>query len=541
MEPDGTAVASATEGGELAVIRVTQAGGLDTSFGQNGIAARSTGVGSDEAGGIAVEPDGRALVLGLSGSDPIVARFQNDGSPDPSFGVGGAVNVNDPGSSLFEARGIGLDPNGDIVIGGAADTDLAAARLLPSGRRDTTFGTDGIADLSSLNQSAVLTSSDLAVQGDGDLILGGSEISLPGLIGSNPTPSISQQAVVARILGGTGPATAVPLAVNRYAGPDRISTALAISEATFPTGGFSNSRRALLRSMLSRRDSPYFATAPIPIPIGVGGSGGGDVVLASADNWPDAVVGAPLSAEEGAPLLLTHANSLDPRVLAEIVRVLGDGSEGGTVQVLGGTSAISDSVVGALADQGYQIQRLAGVDRYATAVAVAEQGPPDRVVLEATGTDFSDALSAGAAAAHDQGAVVLTDGGDMPASTDQYLIHNAAVRVAVGKLAADADPAATPIVGTDRYQTSLMVAERFFSTPGLVGFATGTDFADALIGGVRAGFEGGALLLTPPSSLPAGLPAYLVSVGPWVRELDIFGGTSAVSAGVQAAIRQAIG
>ncbi len=287
-------------------------------------------------------------------------------------------------------------------------------------------------DLAAVSQGALVASSDLAVQGDGDLVLGGSTIGLEGLIGSNPLSSVSEQGIVARILGGTGPATPAPLVVNRYAGTDRISTALAISKATFPSGGFSASRRAL-RSLLAERESPALSAVPLPLNLG----GGGDVVLASADNWPDAVVGGPLAAEEGAPLLLTHANSLDPRVLAEIERVLGDGSEGGTVQVLGGTSAISDNVVGALADLGYQIQRIAGVDRYATAVDVAEQGLPGRVVLEATGTDFVDALSAGAAAAHVGGAVVLTNGGDMPASTDQYLIHNAAVRVAVGKLSAD--------------------------------------------------------------------------------------------------------
>jgi len=136
---------------------------------------------------------------------------------------------------------------------------------------------------------------------------------------------------------------------------------------------------------------------------------------------------------------------------------------------------------------------------------------------------------------------VLTNGGDMPASTLQYVTHNAALRIAVGRLAANADPAATPIVGGDRYQTSELVAQRFFSTPGFIGFATGTDFADALAGDVRAGVEGGALLLTPPSSLGGGLPAYLTTVGPWVRELDIFGGNSAVSTAVQTAIQQALG
>ncbi len=41
----------------------------------------------------------------------------------------------------------------------------------------------------------------------------------------------------------------------------------------------------------------------------------------------------------------------------------------------------------------------------------------------------------------------------------------------------------------------MLVAQRFFSTPGFVGFATGTDFADALCGGVRAGVEGGGELI----------------------------------------------
>jgi len=96
-------------------------------------------------------------------------------------------------------------------------------------------------------------------------------------------------------------------------------------------------------------------------------------------------------------------------------------------------------------------------------------------------------------------------------------------------------------VGVDRYQTSLLVAQRFFSTPQVIGFATGTDFADALAGGVRAGVEGGVLLLIPPSSLGAALPAYLAGAAPWVREVDIFGGTSAISPAQQTGIQQAVG
>src|SRR5690242_17551229 len=67
--------------------------------------------------------------------------------------------------------------------------------------------------------------------------------------------------------------------VQRVAGPTRIGTAIATSQDEFATGG---SARA--------------------------------VVLARADNFPDALAGGPLAAAKGGPLLLTPSNALDPTV-----------------------------------------------------------------------------------------------------------------------------------------------------------------------------------------------------------------------------------
>ena len=68
---------------------------------------------------------------------------------------------------------------------------------------------------------------------------------------------------------------------------------------------------------------------------------------------------------------------------------------GATVYVLGGTGAPSDAAARQVQVLGFGVQRLAGPDRYATAVAVAGAlGNPGNVFLTA-GTDFADALAAG--------------------------------------------------------------------------------------------------------------------------------------------------
>ena len=61
--------------------------------------------------------------------------------------------------------------------------------------------------------------------------------------------------------------------------------------------------------------------------------------------------------------------------------------------------------------------------------------------------------------------------------------------------------------GDDRYETASTVAEggwdNGFGSFDYVGVATGTDYPDALAGGVAAGANGGVVLLTNPTSLPS--------------------------------------
>jgi hypothetical protein len=295
--------------------------------------------------------------------------------------------------------------------------------------------------------------------------------------------------------GGAGPA-AQALALVRVAGADRIATSVAASEAAFPTAH----------------------TAKV-------------VILARSDTFADALAGTPLAVNQGGPLLLTSSTSLSAATSAELQRVL---SPGDGVYLLGGTSALSPAVQSAVEALGHPVVRVAGANRFATAAQVAfELGSPT-IVFEADGTNFPDALSAGAAAAAAGGVVLLTDGSAQSAPTAAYLAaHSSATRYAVGGPAAHADPQAKAFVGSDRFATSVLVAQAFFPTPAAVGLASGLAFPDALSGGSVAAMNHGPILLVPSGgALPSSVASYLATAQSSATSAWLFGGTSSVDADI---------
>ena len=281
--------------------------------------------------------------------------------------------------------------------------------------------------------------------------------------------------------------------VGRVAGPDRIATAVAVSQDSFPNGH------------------------------------AGAVVLARADDYPDALVGGPLAAAKNAPLLLTQGLQIPAATATELSRVL---PAGGTVYVLGGTTAVPASVATQLTALGYQVVRYAGADRYTTAATVAEALGNPATVLLATGTNFPDALASGPAAAHVHGAILLTSGSTMPKVTSDYVAAAHTV-YAIGGPAATAAPTAQAIVGTDRFATAAAVAAKFFPASKIAGIATGAGFPDALAGGVQLALLGAPLLLSSQATVPESTTGYLSS---WfhtpLTNVYVYGGAAVLSDGV---------
>jgi putative cell wall-binding protein len=292
--------------------------------------------------------------------------------------------------------------------------------------------------------------------------------------------------------------------LTRVAGADRIATSVRISQIGFP--------------------NKLSATA---------------VVLARADDFADELAGGPLAARFQGPLLLTPTSGLTATVQAEIQRVL---AVGRTVYLLGGTDAISANVGTALQALGYTPVRVDGVDRYDTAVKIANILGDPPTVFEVDGTNFPDGLSAGPAAALSHGVILLTAGHVQAPETAQYLAtHPTDVRYAIGGPAAAADPTAQPLVGADRYATSIVVANQLFASPSSVAIASGVAFPDALSGGALAGIDGAPMLLVPSNvPLPASMRAYFDRYSNTVLSAWLFGGTSAVSTPVAKAIAQAL-
>src|SRR5690606_19349006 len=107
-------------------------------------------------------------------------------------------------------------------------------------------------------------------------------------------------------------------------------------------------------------------------------------------------------------------------------------------------------------------------------------------ILLATGRRFPDALAAGAAAAHVGGAVLLTETEGRSATTDMYLAERGGTVTdlwGIGGPAARPYPEAEELIGEDRVETAVKVADAFFDAPSSVGVAVAEKFPDALTGG----------------------------------------------------------
>ena len=212
---------------------------------------------------------------------------------------------------------------------------------------------------------------------------------------------------------------------------------------------------------------------------------------------------------------------------------------GGTIDLLGGTSAISPQTATTLSSLGYNVVRIGGADRYATASLIADQilsvRAVDHVYL-ATGREFPG-RRIGCRRGGGQPRRRAADERNRDGAADIGLARPrtpAPTVAAIGGAAATADPSATPFVGTDRYATAAKVAASVLpSTVGIV-IATGADFPDGLAGAAYAAHFGWAMLLVSPggTTLNADQAEYLHAVASPVKNLVTIGGTAAVPAAV---------
>jgi len=142
----------------------------------------------------------------------------------------------------------------------------------------------------------------------------------------------------------------------------------------------------------------YETAAAIATAAGTPGTVGSDktALIATGENFPDALAGGPAAYAKGLPILLVHRDSI-PAATSSALSSLGIKH----AVILGGTAVVSDAVKSQLdTATGTASERLAGINRYGTAAAVGtwEKGTLGfavNAVIDATGNNFPDALAAG--------------------------------------------------------------------------------------------------------------------------------------------------
>jgi uncharacterized delta-60 repeat protein len=179
IQPDGRIVLGGRTGGgggRFALVRYGPRGRLDPSFGGDGIATTNFSVHEDQVTALALQEDGKIVAAGETAfaSEWGLARFNSDGTLDPSFSADGKVTTDFVAGEMDWPSGIALQEDGRIVVAGrAADLDggFALARYETTGALDQSFDEDGRVTTNFGPDFEVAW--DVAIQTDGRIVAAG--------------------------------------------------------------------------------------------------------------------------------------------------------------------------------------------------------------------------------------------------------------------------------------------------------------------------------------------------------------------------------
>lgn len=287
-------------------------------------------------------------------------------------------------------------------------------------------------------------------------------------------------------------------------------------------------------------------------------NGASAVVIATGENFADALGGAALAGAVNAPLLLTRRGILPPDVRKEIQRL-----KASHAYILGGNGAVNydayRDIEAALVGATKRVNRIEGKNRYETAYNVAEWtidilgAGYSGDVFVATGANFPDALGASPVAASAGVPVLLADpkakGIAVPAGVETATITGGTSVVSAAIMSslegALGKGKVTRIAGNDRFDTAAQVAQlgvdKYHMRWNGTGVATGMNFPDALAGGAMLGRFGSVMLLTRPNTLSPQAEQKLSANAKDIEAVFFLGGVQTVHENVKQAAQRAAG
>ena len=206
-------------GGEVTVARYQDDGSLDRSFGRRGSVTTDINPGLNHVMDIALSKDMKIVVAGFSrlagggGDLLIMARYRRNGKLDRSFGDEGTV-ITDFGTGTYvNALGLAIQDDGKLVVSGTVGNNWIVARFLEDGELDPSFSDDGIAYTA---PALIGAAYDVEIDRRGRIVAcgesrGSQHVSVFGLARYLPDGSLDERF-------GTGGTVRTPFGADRPAG-----------------------------------------------------------------------------------------------------------------------------------------------------------------------------------------------------------------------------------------------------------------------------------------------------------------------------------
>ncbi|MTK11782.1 MAG: cell wall-binding repeat-containing protein [Clostridiaceae bacterium] len=262
------------------------------------------------------------------------------------------------------------------------------------------------------------------------------------------------------------------------------------------------------------------------------------VVIASGEDFGDALSAAPLAKKYNAPILLVSKDNLDNQsdsasnLTNELSRL-----KAKKAFIIGGTGSVSSKVEDAIKNKGIEIERISGNDRYDTSVEIAKKVGANNGVIIAKGDDFADALSAAPIAASKEMPIILVPKDKVNDTLQNYLKNN---NISKTYVIGDKDiinddvvkqfPNAERITGNNEYERNINTINKFskdlkYDT---VYFASRKGFADSLSGSALASITASPIILVDENS-EAKVKEYIDNKIKDIGQVNVLGGEGVIN------------
>ena len=253
------------------------------------------------------------------------------------------------------------------------------------------------------------------------------------------------------------------------------------------------------------------------------------IIVDSGDTYADTLTGSYLANVKEAPILLV--NKYNETLIKNYIK--SNLEPDGMIYLLGGTGAVSSEFQKSI-ESDYKVKRLGGADRFETNLKILKEvGTGGEDILVCSAWDFADSLSASSTG----NLILITDTKlnieqkDFIKSAQHnkcYLIGGkGAVSEIVGEEISDLGKQVYRIEGSNRYETSVKVAETFMpENNDTIILACGDDFPDGLVGGPLGYFTSAPLILANERNILAA-KNYVNSES--IRRAIVLGGPTLIS------------